>query len=104
MENTLIKNLSISLSGVEGILIQLNNAGKRFNRDWIFRRVTYSFQSGRSYAITGPNGIGKSTLLQTLAGSMNVSEGSCKWMKGVSSEKLMVNSESPALQTIIDDG
>jgi ABC-type multidrug transport system ATPase subunit len=104
MENTLIKNLSISLSGVEGILIQLNNAGKRFNRDWIFRRVTYSFQSGGSYAITGPNGSGKSTLLQTLAGSMNVSEGSCKWMKGVSSEKLMVNSESPALQTIIDDG
>src|SRR5438874_8368180 len=55
--------------------IQLTNAGKRFNRDWIFRRLNYTFQQGISYAITGPNGSGKSTLLQTIAGAIAPSEG-----------------------------
>ena len=33
--------------------IILNNVGKRFNREWIFRRCSYEFQSGKTYAITG---------------------------------------------------
>lgn len=56
--------------------IQLTNAGKRFNRDWIFRHFNYTFLPGQRYAITGSNGSGKSTLLQLLAGSMDISEGS----------------------------
>jgi len=56
--------------------IQLHNTGKRYNRDWIFRNLTYTFQTG-AYAITGPNGSGKSTLLQILSGAVSVSEGSC---------------------------
>jgi ABC-type multidrug transport system ATPase subunit len=59
--------------------IQLEQAGKRFNRDWIFRKLSYSFQSGNAYAITGPNGSGKSTLLQVIAGSTNPSEGKVKF-------------------------
>lgn len=59
--------------------ISLTDAGKRFNRDWIFRHLHYEFESGQSYAIIGPNGSGKSTLLQALGGSMDVSEGSIKW-------------------------
>ena len=55
--------------------IQLTNAGKRFNRDWIFRHFNYQFSAGHSYAITGSNGSGKSTLLQVIAGSMDASEG-----------------------------
>jgi ABC-type multidrug transport system ATPase subunit len=55
--------------------IVLSAAGKRFNREWIFRHFTYSFEIGRSYAITGANGSGKSTLLQAIAGSMQLSEG-----------------------------
>jgi ABC-type multidrug transport system ATPase subunit len=54
-------------------------AGKRFNRDWIFRNADLTFLPGRSYAITGSNGSGKSTLLQTLAGSIEVSEGKIEW-------------------------
>jgi len=60
--------------------IILENAGKRFNRDFIFRRFNYEFKSGRSYAVTGPNGSGKSTLLQVLSGNMQANEGSCKWI------------------------
>jgi len=55
--------------------ISLTDAGKRFNRDWIFRHLTYEFSAGRSYAIIGPNGSGKSTLLQVLSGAMEVNEG-----------------------------
>jgi ABC-type multidrug transport system ATPase subunit len=55
--------------------ISLQGAGKRFNRDWIFRNINYTFEAGRSYAITGPNGSGKSTLLQCIAASVQVSEG-----------------------------
>jgi len=62
--------------------ISLTDAGKRFNRDWIFRHLTYEFSSGKSYAIVGPNGSGKSTLLQVLSGSMQVNEGSGEWTVG----------------------
>ena len=55
--------------------ITLIDAGKRFNRDWIFRHLHYQFHIGRSYAITGPNGSGKSTLLQAIAGAIEISEG-----------------------------
>jgi len=62
-----------------GMTIFLSDAGKRFNREWIFRHLTYTFEEGRSYAITGPNGSGKSTLLQALAGSMHINEGKLKY-------------------------
>jgi ABC-type multidrug transport system ATPase subunit len=67
----------------ENSSVQFSNAGKRFNRDWVFRHFTYSFQSAQSYAITGPNGSGKSTLLQVIAGSIQVSEGDCQWNMGM---------------------
>lgn len=59
--------------------VSLTDAGKRFNRDWIFRHFTYTFEEGQSYAIIGPNGSGKSTLLQVISGSMQVSEGNIQY-------------------------
>ncbi|MFM7645654.1 MAG: ATP-binding cassette domain-containing protein [Sphingomonadales bacterium] len=56
--------------------ISLSDTGKRYNRDWIFRRLTYQFCSGTSYAIVGPNGSGKSTLLQAISGALLINEGS----------------------------
>jgi ABC-2 type transport system ATP-binding protein len=55
--------------------ITLIDAGKRFNREWIFRHLHYEFTGPHSYAITGPNGSGKSTLLQAIAGAIGISEG-----------------------------
>lgn len=55
--------------------ITLSDAGKRFNREWIFRHLDYQFFSSNAYAITGPNGSGKSTLLQFIAGALMPSEG-----------------------------
>jgi ABC-type multidrug transport system ATPase subunit len=62
--------------------ISLINAGKRFNRDWIFRNIHFEFTAGTSYAITGPNGSGKSTLLQVIGGAMIMSEGTMKYEVG----------------------
>lgn len=55
--------------------ITLNNVGKRFNREWIFRHCSYQFLDNKKYAITGSNGSGKSTLLQVLSGSLSHNEG-----------------------------
>jgi len=55
--------------------IRLIDAGKRFNRDWIFKNLHASFSDKETYAITGHNGSGKSTLLQCIAGSTMLSEG-----------------------------
>ena len=55
--------------------ITLDNVGRRFNQEWIFRNLSYSFNSSGKYAILGPNGSGKSTLLSVLLGSLSLSEG-----------------------------
>ena len=59
--------------------ITLIDAGKRFNREWIFRHLHYEFSGAHSYAITGPNGSGKSTLLQAIAGAIGISEGKLEY-------------------------
>lgn len=59
--------------------IVLSDAGKRFNREWIYRHCSIELSVGKAYAITGPNGSGKSTLLQAIAGSMQLSEGNIVW-------------------------
>jgi len=55
--------------------ITLENIGRRFNRDWIFRGIDYTFNFGETYAILGSNGSGKSTLLAVLNGSLSPSSG-----------------------------
>ena len=55
--------------------IILENLGRRFNKEWIFKDINYVFSQGQQYAILGPNGSGKSTLLSVLLGSLTPSEG-----------------------------
>lgn len=55
--------------------IELKDAGRRFNQEWIFRNFSYTFHSAGKYAILGPNGSGKSTLLSIILGSQAPSEG-----------------------------
>lgn len=65
------------------LLIELTDAGKKFNREWIFRHLNHRFESGNCYAITGSNGSGKSTLLQCIASSTNLSEGSIQMSENI---------------------
>lgn len=59
--------------------ISLQQAGKRFNREWIYRGVTLELSSQNAYAVTGPNGSGKSTLLQAIGGMLQLSEGGIQY-------------------------
>lgn len=65
-----------------GISISAENLGKRFNREWIFRKLDYTFEPGHTYAITGANGSGKSTLLQVLWGQSPPSAGKVSFRQG----------------------
>jgi ABC-type multidrug transport system ATPase subunit len=55
--------------------ISVTDAGKRFNREWIFRNLNLELGPEKHYAITGHNGSGKSTLLQCIAGALYTTEG-----------------------------
>lgn len=61
--------------------IILEQIGRRFNREWIFKNVNYTFEAGKTYAILGANGSGKSTLLQLISGSLTSSEGKINYSK-----------------------
>jgi ABC-type multidrug transport system ATPase subunit len=57
------------------VSIQLNNLGKKFNKEWIFRNLSYRIEAKQKLVILGGNGSGKSTLLQILSGFINPNEG-----------------------------
>ncbi|HTM98770.1 MAG TPA: ATP-binding cassette domain-containing protein [Pedobacter sp.] len=69
--------------------ISLQNIGRRFNKEWIFKGIDYEFEQGQKYAVLGPNGSGKSTLLSVLLGSLSPSEGTLKYLNP---EKINVES------------
>lgn len=55
--------------------LKLEQVGKRFNYDWIFRDIHLSFSTQKKYAVLGPNGSGKSTFLKVLSGHLTPSKG-----------------------------
>lgn len=55
--------------------ITLEDTGKKYNREWIFRNLSLEIKSPSSYVISGSNGSGKSTLLKTISGFETPSEG-----------------------------
>ncbi len=57
------------------LTIQLNNIGKRYIREWIFRGITLTFLPQEKWVILGANGSGKSTFLQLIASYQIPSEG-----------------------------
>lgn len=59
--------------------ISLTQAGKRFNKDWIFSNLDFNFDQGHHYAVIGNNGSGKSTLLQIIAGYGTLTKGKVAW-------------------------
>lgn len=57
------------------MIVRLQNTGKRYRLEWIFRNLEYTFQSPGRYALLGPNGSGKSTLMKVLSGHLSPSKG-----------------------------
>lgn len=62
--------------------IHVEMLGKKFFREWIFRKMDFQFRGSKAFAITGPNGSGKSTLLKTISGNIPASEGKILYTEG----------------------
>ena len=90
--------------------IQLHNLGKKFNREWIFKDLSYTIASGQKLAILGGNGSGKSTFIQVISGFVMPNAGEIVYTriapgsadKIISTEKIKdsVSFASPYLQLI----
>lgn len=48
--------------------IKLENIGKRFNKEWIFRGISENIESNSTIVVKGSNGSGKSTFLKLISG------------------------------------
>jgi ABC-type multidrug transport system ATPase subunit len=69
------------------VSLQLINIAKKFQKDWVFRNVSYTFQIPGTYVIKGANGSGKSTLLKLISSFLTSTEGTQKLeLKGQSIE------------------
>lgn len=60
--------------------IRLSNVGKRYNHEWIFRKVNHTLEQDGHTVILGANGSGKSTLLQVILGHHVASEGAVAYI------------------------
>src|SRR5690606_16582494 len=63
------------LSGKGRRMIALAGAGVAYGTRWIFRRLDLDLKLGRSLAVLGPNGRGKTTLVRAALGFVPLSEG-----------------------------
>jgi ABC-type multidrug transport system ATPase subunit len=57
------------------ISVELNNLGKKFKSEWVFRKINYHINESDRLVILGNNGSGKSTLLQMISGYVSYNEG-----------------------------
>src|ERR1700740_1482004 len=57
-------------------MLSMNNVSMRFGPRVLFEDATATFMAGRRYAITGPHGAGKSTLMKILTGELEPTKGS----------------------------
>jgi ABC-type multidrug transport system ATPase subunit len=62
------------------VSIHLNNLGKKFGSEWIFRNLTFYIDAGEKVVILGGNGSGKSTLLQMISGYVGANQGEIKYI------------------------
>jgi ABC-type multidrug transport system ATPase subunit len=62
--------------------ISTTKLGIHFNYKYLFKDLDLEFNSGNSYAVLGPNGIGKSTLLKLLTGFMAPTDGKVHYSDG----------------------
>ena len=54
--------------GIPVIILQAQQVGRSFNGNELFANVNLEIQDGARIGLVGPNGIGKTTLLEILTG------------------------------------
>ncbi len=91
----------------KSIDILITSAGKKFGKQWIFRKVNLEILGGQKIAILGLNGSGKSTLLQAITTYLSLNEGRVTYYsdnKIIEAENIykVISLASPYLE-LIDD-
>lgn len=89
------------------ITINVSNAGKKFGREWIFRKVDLEIKPAEKVVIMGLNGSGKSTLLQAMTGYLTLNEGTVSYtdnQQKMEDEQLykFISLASPYLELVED--
>lgn len=83
--------------------LKVENIGKHYLSQWLFRNISFSLNTGESIAITGHNGSGKSTLLQIVYGLVQQSEGSVFFNeKSIEKPELVFSITTPSLELPLD--
>ncbi|TVQ83546.1 MAG: ATP-binding cassette domain-containing protein [Bacteroidetes bacterium] len=59
--------------------VTLENTGKKYLHNWIFRGLNKQFYAPHHYGILGNNGSGKTTLLKIISGYLIPTEGKISW-------------------------
>ena len=60
--------------------INVQQLGKRYRYEWIFRQIDYIFEPSKKYAVTGTNGSGKSTLMRIFSGHLSPTKGKIEFV------------------------
>ena len=61
------------------VTIHINNLGKKFVNEWIFKAVSLDILPAEKLVVLGANGSGKSTLLQSMASFLIPTKGEVVW-------------------------
>lgn len=71
------KNLKIQIQAkrVGGKILELENVSKSFGNNILISNFNYLFKKGEKIGIIGPNGVGKTTLLNIITGSLQADKG-----------------------------
>ena len=56
-------------------VLSLNNISFAYDKSFVFKKLSLSFEKGKMYCITGKSGAGKTTLLSVLSGLAKPTEG-----------------------------
>ncbi len=48
--------------------LEVHQLGKRYGRRWVLERVSFAVEPGEVYALAGPNGSGKTTIIRLVTG------------------------------------
>ena len=71
--------------------VHLKNVGKRFNKQWIFRKLNLDIASQSSLIVLGANGSGKSTLIKLIGAYLEPTEGHIEYLNN---QRKLINQSS----------
>jgi ABC-type multidrug transport system ATPase subunit len=83
------------------LTLSLNNLGKKYNKEWIFRGVTCEIPHNQKLLILGGNGSGKSTLLQVICGFITPNEGELNYTVSEATNSLQKKIEADKLKNYV---